>query len=274
MNLPASTSRRRLEQLRWPELQQAASRPGSTVVWPFGAFEQHGPQLPVGTDALFAERLLDQVLQQLDPALPIWRLPVQHLGFSPEHQGFPGTVSLPAELLIAQVVAVGSQLAATGFERLVLFNGHGGQIGLLQVAARQLRSNTPGLAVLPCFLWSGPEGVAELLPEPERSEGLHAGLAETSLMLRLAPELVGPERPHDGQLTKPAPRGWSLEGAVPEAWFTADLSRSGVVGDARAASAELGQTLEQRLVEGWTGLLERLLASDWPPRWRDGAGDE
>jgi creatinine amidohydrolase len=256
----------RLEQLSWPQLQAAAGRPGSTVVWPFGAFEQHGPQLPLGTDALFAERVLDAVLARLDPQAPIWRLPLQCYGFSPEHAAFPGTLTLPAEQMIAQITTLGGQLAAAGFQRLVLFNGHGGQIALLQVAARQLRAAHPSLAVLPCFLWSGPPGLAELLAEPERSQGLHAGQAETSLMLHLAPEQVGPERPVDGLLAAPPPPGWSLEGAVPEAWLTGDLSRSGVIGDARSASAALGEALFERLVAGWQSLLQGLLASDWPPR--------
>ena len=257
---------RRLEQLPWPAVQAAAASAGSTVVWPFGALEQHGPQLPLGTDALFADQILDRVLAGLDPALPIWRLPLQSIGFSPEHQSFPGTVTLPAELLIAQVVAVGGQLAASGFERLLLFNGHGGQIALLQVAARQLRAAHPAMAVLPCFVWSGPPGLAELLPEPERSQGLHAGQAETSLMLHLAPDQVGPQRPLDGVLPAPPPPGWSLEGAVPEAWLTADLSHCGVIGDARAATPELGAALCERLVCGWQRLLHELMASDWPPR--------
>lgn len=256
----------RLEQLSWPQAQRAARTPGSTVVWPIGAFEQHGPQLPLGTDALFADRLLDAVLNRLGTDRPIWRLPLQSFGFSPEHQSFPGTLSLPAELLIAQLVVLGGQLAALGFERLVFFNGHGGQIALLQVAARQLRAAHPAMAVLPCFLWSGPPGLAELLPEPERSQGLHAGQAETSLMLHLAPELVGPERPVDGQLAAAPPPGWSLEGAVPEAWLMADLSSSGVIGDTREASAALGDALFERLVSGWQTLLNDLLSSDWPPR--------
>ena len=148
----------------------------------------------------------------------------------------------------------------------MLFNAHGGQIALLQVAARQLRAQQPAMGVLPCFLWSGPEGIGDLLPEPERHTGLHAGLAETSLMLQLAPQLVGPERPVDGLLPTEPPQGWSLEGAVPQAWLTQDLSRSGVVGDSRGASAALGAQLQERLVQGWQGLFERLLASDWPPR--------
>ena len=261
----SQSGQRRLEELSWPQLQQAAAQPGSTVVWPFGAFEQHGPQLPLGTDALFADRLLDQVLGQLPASLPIWRLPPQSLGFSPEHQSFPGTLSLPAELLISQIGCIGSQLADAGFQRLVLFNAHGGQIALLQVAARQLRASRPAMAVLPCFLWSGPQGLGELVPEPERSQGLHAGLAETSLMLQLAPELVGPERPVDGLLAEPPPAGWSLEGAVPEAWLTADLSSCGVVGDSRGANQALGAALEQRLVEGWCALFQALLESSWPP---------
>ena len=56
---------RRLECMHWPEAALALQRSGSTLVWPFGAFEQHGPQLPLSTDALFAERILDRVLQGL-----------------------------------------------------------------------------------------------------------------------------------------------------------------------------------------------------------------
>jgi len=258
-------AQRHLAALSWPQLQAAAAHPGSTVVWPWGSFEQHGPHLPLSTDALFAERVLQAVLQRLPAALPIWSLPAQTIGFSPEHLSFPGTLSLPADLLIQQLVVVGRQLATSGFQRLVLFNAHGGQIALLQTAARQLRLEAPLLAVLPCFLWSGLRGLAELIPEPERSGGLHAGLAETSLMLHLAPEQVGPERPSDGQLAPAPPAGWSLEGDAPCAWLTHELSCTGVVGSAAGANAALGETLFERLVQGWCERLAALLASDWPP---------
>lgn len=261
---------RSLDHLPWPEVRRAAARPGSTVIWPFGAIEQHGPHLPLCTDALFAERILESVLDLVSEELPIWRLPLSSFGFSPEHRGFPGTLNLGAETLLSLVMAVGRDLAAAGFDRLILFNAHGGQIALLQVAARQLRAHQPAMAVLPCFLWSGPEGLARLVPEPERHEGLHAALAETSLMLHLAPELVGRERPHDGVPGQGSrdlpPPGWSLEGAVPNAWLTADLSASGVIGDAGGASAELGEALFHELVTGWKQLLEALLQSRWPPR--------
>ena len=125
---------RHYEQLAWPEIQTLASGDGSTLIWPFGACEQHGPHLPLVTDALFAERITEAVLGELNPELPIWSLPTQVIGFSPEHRAFPGTLSLSSDLLIAVVVQLGEQLAAMGWRRLVLFNAHGGQIALLQVA--------------------------------------------------------------------------------------------------------------------------------------------
>jgi creatinine amidohydrolase len=94
---------------------------------------------------------------------------------------------------------------------------------------------------------------------------LHAGLAETSLMLHLAPDLVGPQRPCDGLDGPQPPEGWSLEGAVPVAWRAADLSESGVIGDVSGADGALGEALFGRLVAGWGELLSTLLRSNWPP---------
>ena len=256
---------RRLEHFDWLTLQEQAARAGSTVLWPIGAIEQHGPHLPISTDALFADRVADAVLAQLDDKLPIWRLPLQSLGFSPEHSGFAGTFTLSAEWIINLVVTIGGVLETTGFKRLVLFNAHGGQIALLEVAARQLRLHHPRLAVLPCFLWRGAEGMGDLLPEPERSMGLHAGLAETSLMLHLEPDLVGTDRRADAVHLQTPPAGWSLEGASPCAWLTREISSSGVVGDPSHAEAGLGADLYERLVSGWRNRLDGLLRSDWPP---------
>ena len=234
---------------------------------PVGAVEQHGPHLPLGTDHLFAEAVLDRVLQRVPPELPLARLPALSYGFSPEHLGFPGTVTLSAETLLAQLEAVGAGLSEAGVRRLVLFNAHGGQIALMQVAARQLQQRWPALAVLPWFLWSGPPGVIEQIPEPERSQGLHAGRLETSLMLALHPELVG-ALPVPEPLPQP-PAGLSLEGSVPSAWRTRTISQNGVVGDPAGASAEEGEVLLEGLVKGWCELFQTLVESNWP---HDSAG--
>ena len=253
----------RYEHLSSSSADLAARRKGSTLIWPFGACEQHGPQLPLATDALFADRILDLVLSRLDSELPIWRLPLLPIGFSPEHQSFSGTLSFSSNLLIQLVADVGSQLASMGWSRLLLFNAHGGQIALLEVAARQLRVNSPNMGVLPCFLWSVIESLEPLIKQSEWENGLHAGQAETSLMLHLAPELVGPERPFDGLVSPP--EGWSLEGPQPCAWLSNELTTSGVIGDSRNSTAELGASIEKLLISGWKRRLETLLVSDWPP---------
>ena len=156
-----------------------------------------------------------------------------------------------------------------GFKRLVFFNAHGGQIGLLQAVSRQLRIKCPSLAVLPCFLWSGVPGLDDLLPHKEVEEGLHAALAETSLMLHMSGDLVRNDCYLDEKMSKDeivsTPKGWSLEGASPCAWLTEDLSSSGIIGDASCSNPELGASLENALIDHWMSLFTSLLDSDWPP---------
>jgi len=165
--------RKRFDQLTWPEASCAASQPGATVIWPFGACEQHGPQLPLSTDAVFAEGILDSVLRGLEPALPIWRLPCQAIGFSPEHQNFPGTLSLSAPLILDLVDQVGTQLAAMG--TLCEFLGRYDAEGL------QGRFEAAGLQTVEDLVAAG-LGEAELIKlgvEPLwRRRSLLSGIAE------------------------------------------------------------------------------------------------
>ncbi len=201
-----SSFSRRFDYFSWPKAAECAAVEGSTLVWPFGACEQHGPHLPLATDSLFAEKILSEVLNSLPQDLPIWMLGTQFLGFSPEHKAFPGTLSLRGDLFMQVVLDIGEQLAEMGFRRLIFFNAHGGQIGLLQAVARQLRLQSPQMAVLPCFLWSGVESLSELIPAYEKENGLHAGLVETSLMLSLDKNLVGSQRPFgEKELSKRIP---------------------------------------------------------------------
>ena len=236
------------------------------AVW---SCEQHGPHLPLITDTFFAENILIKTLESLPEEMPIWMMPSQAIGFSPEHQSFPGTLSLSADVLLSLVTDVGKQIATMGFTRLVFFNAHGGQIGLLQAVSRQLRIQCPSLAVLPCFLWSGVPGLDDLLPEKEVEEGLHAALAETSLMLHMDQDLIRNdsylEKKETEQEIISTPKGWSLEGASPCAWLTEDLSSSGVIGDASSSNVELGAALENALIDHWKSLFISLLESDWPP---------
>ena len=259
------TSPRRFDFLSWKEVAELAQKDRSTLVWPFGACEQHGPHLPLVTDSFFAEKIAEIVLDRLPKNVPVWLLPSQILGFSPEHVSFPGTLSLPSSLLVQLVIEVGEQIASMGIKRLILFNAHGGQIGLLETAARELRLKSPKMAVLPCFIWRGVSALKDLIPSVEIEEGLHAGLAETSLMLSLAPELVGQERPVEGFNYVKPPKGWSLEGDAPFSWLTKDVSNSGVIGNSLEANPLLGKEIETALVDHWISLFTGLMESDWPP---------
>ena len=214
-------------------------------------------------DSIFVDEIVCEVLKLIPSDKPIKKLPTQYFGFSPEHKGFDGTISLSSKLITLMIKEVGVQLADMGFKRLILINAHGGQISLLNTAARELRSFAPGMAVFPCFLWSGVNGLTELLTKTEIENGLHASLAETSLMLSLKPELVGDERPNEGIKGK-IPEGWSLEGNAPTAWLTDDFSKSGVIGDSRGANESLGKNLKELLINHWFKLIMNLMQSDWP----------
>ena len=246
-----------------PEIGNIVKNKRSTVIWPFGAVEQHGPHLPLATDGIFVDEIIQEVLKLFSSDVPLIKLPTQYIGFSPEHKGFDGTISLSSNIITSMIKEVGIQLHDMGFKRLILINAHGGQISLLNTAARELRSSTPNLSIFPCFLWSGVDGLSDLLSEDEVRNGLHASLAETSLMLALKPELVGDDRPNEvfeGEI----PEGWSLEGNAPLAWMTEDLSRSGVIGDSRGANKELGNNLKNLLINHWHKLIMNLMESDWP----------
>ena len=251
------------EYLSWPEVKNISKDIRSTIIWPFGAVEQHGPHLPLATDSIFVDEIICEVFKLIPSDTPIKKLPTQYIGFSPEHKGFDGTISLSSNLITSLIKEVGVQLADMGFKRLILINAHGGQISLLNTAARELRSVAPKLSIFPCFLWSGVHGLSELLTKNEIENGLHASLAETSLMMALKSELVGDERPCEGGETQ-IPEGWSLEGNAPTAWFTEDLSKSGVIGDSKGSNKDLGNSLKNLLINHWFKLIMNLMKSDWP----------
>jgi len=261
MNLKSLPSE--FENLTWPDVKNISKDKRSTILWPFGAVEQHGPQLPLATDSIFIDEIVREVLKIIPNEIPLKKLPTQYIGFSPEHKGFDGTISLSSNIITSIIKEVGIQISEMGFKRLILLNAHGGQISLLNTAARELKSVMPSLSIFPCFLWSGVDGLSELLSKEELKNGLHASLAETSLMMALKPELVGDERPFDG-IFEDIPKGWSLEGHAPTAWITKELSKSGVIGDSRGSNIELGNDLKNLLVKHWYNMIINLMESDWP----------
>jgi len=233
-------------ELTAPELAALAAA-DPVAILPVAAIEQHGAHLPLATDVLIGNGLLARACAELGETQgqPIICLPGCVLGASLEHADITGTLSLSAEQAIAQIVAVGEGVARAGIRRLVLFNSHGGNKAVLDLAALKLRAGCGLLVVKANYFRFAPP--ADALPAAELAHGLHGGALETSMLWHLAPQAVREEaladHPSLGQ--RRADRGHTLgpEGDAGFAWLARDLHPDGVTGNARLASAAIGVRL-------------------------------
>lgn len=254
------------EALTSPDI--AALDPATTVaLLPMGAVEQHGPHLPLGTDSRICDAIVDAALARSGGSGKVLRLPTQRIGVSPEHASFAGTLSLEPELALAIVTAIGRAVAATPVRKLILFNAHGGQPQILDLAAPRLRRETRLLVVRATYFRFGtPPG---LIPEAEARYGLHGGMLETSLMLATAPELVRAEHcrhfPSRAAALEQGSAVFRVEGRTGIGWLAEDLNAQGVVGDAASASAELGRQLLEHYAASLATLIAEVQRLDWQP---------
>lgn len=208
----------RLADQSWPDL--VGCRP--LVALPLGSCEQHGPHLPLDTDLAVAQDVAERALALLSDDTSILVAPGQPYGASGEHEGFPGTVSIGHQALSLLIVELGrSMLRWAG--RLLVVNGHGGNLPSMPAAVTTLRREGRDAAWWPCL--------------PAGSD-LHAGHAETSMMLALRGAAVHPERAVAGPSE---PIEQLLERLTAES--VCGVSESGVLGDPAGASAELGEKL-------------------------------
>jgi creatinine amidohydrolase len=231
------------------------------AVLPVAAVEQHGPHLPLGTDAAIAEAYLARARAALPPDLPVSFLPMLAIATSGEHRAFPGTLTLAPETVIRTLTEIGASVHRAGVRKLVIVSSHGGNAAAVSLAGRELRFR-PGLFTAACS-WSRfgyPEG---LFTAEERAHGIHAGDIETSIMLAHRPDMVRAE--HAGRfpsaaLVMEAEFTWlRAERPAGFGWAIQDLHRSGAVGDASAASAAKG---EAALAFGAHAFVELLIDVD------------
>jgi len=232
------------------------------VVGALGAIEQHGPHLPLDTDSVIAEALLDAALERLDSSLDVVLLPPMAIGASDEHKSFPGTLGLDAATAARMLETIGGDVARAGGRRLVWVNGHGGNRAAMDIAALGLRRRFGMLAVKCTYtrLGAPPRGdVAEL------ARGFHGGWLETALMLHLAPDRVHADRLADFRASGIDDSGSALlgpEGPASFAWLSEDLNPEGVIGNAAAATAEQGARLVAFYAEQIAGVLAESAALD------------
>jgi creatinine amidohydrolase len=243
--------------LTWSQIEQMPNKENVVIIQPVGAIEQHGPHLPIAVDSAISLGVLGKALSKLDHDLPAYALPCLYYGKSNEHIGFPGTITLSAQTLLAVITEMALSIYRSGFRKLILMNSHGGQPQIMEIAARDLHQEHPDFSVFPLFTWRVPHVVGEMLTPQEREYGIHAGDAETSIMLSLLPQQVQMDK-----AVKEYPQGLpkdsllDMEGQLPFAWLTKELTKSGVMGDATVATTEKGDRILESLARGWVQVIQ------------------
>jgi len=218
------------------KLERASQNPNHVVIVPLGAIEQHGPHLPVGTDSLIGEILLNGLTGNLNSDVPLVIAPALTFSKSNEHHGFPGTLLVQKENLIALTSDYLQQLKDLGFSTIAFLNTHGGNTAWLRTLIRE-RCLDPSLTIT----LLNPMPQIEQDPR-EASFGIHAGEYESSLLYAAIPEACKPDLADcqwiDRDLTHPDLR--PEFSPVTFAWAASDLTPSGTMGDATKATAKKG----------------------------------
>ena len=245
----------------------------AVAVLPVAAIEQHGPHLPLSVDADLADGIVAACAAQLPADSPVLFLPVQRVGYSPEHVGFAGTLTLKASTVMALWTDIAESVAASGVRRIVLFNSHGGNVGLMDVVARDWRTRLNMLAVslswfnLPLRGADGHDVNARFSAHEQRF-GVHAGQVETAMMRALKPELVQMNHAAQfGSATEQRAQDCPLFGdgrSAKLAWHMADLNAHGAAGNAAAALAEDGAAVVEAAGRALAQLLGEIAAYPVP----------
>ncbi|QDL56136.1 creatininase family protein [Rhodoferax aquaticus] len=239
------------------------------AVLPVAATEQHGPHLPLQVDTALVDGVVASAIAQMPPHVPALFLPTQAVGLSPEHARFAGTLSLKAETVIRLWTDIGESVAATGVKKLVLLNSHGGQVGVMDIVARDLRARCNLLVY--SVNWFGlpltsPQGddVNALFSAHEHRFGIHAGDIETSMMLALRPDLVAMELAENfASTSEQRAQSYPILGNGKSAklgWQMQDYNPAGAVGNAAAATADKGAAVLQAAGNALARMLAELHA--------------
>jgi creatinine amidohydrolase len=229
------------------------------AVFPTAAVEQHGPHLPVGTDAIINEGHLRLLAEKLPADMDVRILPVQAIGKSNEHVFAKGTISGIAGTVIEHWTQIGLEVARSGIRKMVFVNSHGGNVSVLDIVARQLRVEAGMLAVKSGWSHFWP---TDLYSGVENRHGIHGGDNETSLVLFFRPELVDMGKAMNfasvAERDEQRFRYLRPTGALSYAWIASDLNPAGVAGDASRATAEKGRATAEAAVASFIELLREV----------------
>ena len=242
--LPAMTLR---------EIAALPDKASAPVIIATGAIEQHGPHLPVAVDSFLGQVWVNLVTQRLPAGTPCYIAPPITIGKSNEHVGYPGTLIISRDLLRLQLLSIARQLHAWGFGTLAILNTHGGNTSVLTYTLREIRAELGMRANFLRPTWS------INVSAQEGTYGFHANQFESAVMLALA-----------GKYTQPAAAVCHYPAFIDEpgelrpegspatfSWASQDLSPSGIMGDAPAATLAQGVEWTEKVADAFTAEVVR-----------------
>jgi creatinine amidohydrolase len=255
-----------LPYLSWTAIDGLADKANTVIVLPVGAIEQHGPHLPCSVDSVISSGVLGKALEKLPAGIPAFGMMPITYGKSDEHLHFPGTMTLTGPTLLATVTELGESVYRSGFRKLLLGNGHGGQPQVLEMAARELRLRHGDFLVVPYHVSRLPNASGKFISDEEKRLAMHAGHSETALMLALAPDTVHMDRAVANVPPVFPSKILSQDGRPACAWTARDFGPSGIIGNPLGATREQGLEILDTLSDSWVQAITDLHHMRWIER--------
>jgi creatinine amidohydrolase len=245
------------------QIHESVEKNGILII-PTGSTEQHGPALPVSVDTVIVDEAARRAASRVENTIPVLVTPPVWFGISTQHVGFTGTITARAHTYIALIKELCQSVIDGGFKKILLLNGHGGNLDALRVAGRMIRDESEAFCAVARYWDFGAEKIRGLR-QSEIGGMAHSGELEASCMMYLRPDLVVGEK-----LRRNVPRWRSRYvaqdlfdlGTVTVPYNVRDVSSTGIVGDPDSASREKGERFMEAIVEGLAEFLKEFATWD------------
>ena len=240
-------------ELNWPDVEKRLKKVDMALL-PVGAIEQHGPHLPLDTDAFDADYLARRVAEACSEPKPLV-LPLISYGVSYHHDEFKGTLSITNRTLSGMVYDIGMSAAKNGINKLIIINGHGGNSPALNYAAQMINRDA---GIFVC-IDTGETSDVDISAITETSNDVHSGEIETSTALAVRPHLVKMDRARK-LVPGFSSRYLDFSSKRSVSWYayTKRFSSTGVMGDPTKATAEKGEKMWKIMITHLVSLVEDL----------------
>jgi creatinine amidohydrolase len=245
--------------LTWPEVDELRKNNKTLLILPLGTVEQHGYHLPLGTDTIILESVLQIAIEKSKQNRYILVLPILPYGFSHHHVAFPGTLSLSAGLLENVLLTLGQQLLSQGFRKLLLISWHGGHTSIMHDVSYELKKAFYDKHIFYISIIDFAfNKIKELISEPV----YHADDLETSIMLALGQRVLMDKAIKDGiaeVLDEYTYLDFKKSSRVKIPVNIAEFSKSGVIGDPTSSRIEKGKLLVEIITDELAKILDKIV---------------